>query len=181
MGSPQPFWHHGPVSWKTIFPPTGRRGWFRDEARALHLLCTQVFPGGSDGKESACNAGDSGLIPGLWGSPAEENDYPLRYSCLENLMDRGIWQATVHGVTKSRIQLSNWHLFLLLLHQLHLRTSGIRSQRLGTPGLDNQALCDYLLQRYLRYRIVLFSVLKRESSRKQINGCQGLRAEGNGE
>jgi len=78
------------------------------------------------------------LIPGLGGSPAEGNDYPLQYSGLENLMDRGAWQATVHGVTNSRIWLSNWHLFLLLLHQLHLKTSGIRSQRLGTPGLDNQ-------------------------------------------
>ena len=64
---------------------------------------SMVFPGGSDGKESACNAGDPGLIPGLGGSPAEGNDYPLQYSGLENLMDRGAWQATVHGVTNSRI------------------------------------------------------------------------------
>ena len=49
------------------------------------------FPGGSDGKESAWNAGDLGLIPGLERSPGEGNDCPLQYSCLENSMDRGIW------------------------------------------------------------------------------------------
>ena len=58
------------------------------------------FPGGSDGKESACNAGDPGSIPGSGRSPGEVNGYPLQYSCLENPMDRGALQATVHGVTK---------------------------------------------------------------------------------
>ena len=61
----------------------------------------RVFPGGSDGKESACNAGDPGSIPGSGRSPGEVNGYPLQYSCLENPMDRRAWQATVHGVTKS--------------------------------------------------------------------------------
>ena len=60
------------------------------------------FPGGSDGKESACNAGDPGLIPGLGRSPEEKNGNPLQYSCLENSMDRGDWWALVHGVAKSR-------------------------------------------------------------------------------
>ena len=49
------------------------------------------FPGGSDGKESACNAGDLGSIPGLGGSPGEENDNPLQNPCLENSMDRRVW------------------------------------------------------------------------------------------
>ena len=49
------------------------------------------FPGGSDVKESTCNAGDLGLIPGSGRSPGEGNDYPLQYSCLENFMDRGAW------------------------------------------------------------------------------------------
>ena len=53
------------------------------------------------GKESAHNAGDPDLIPGLGRSLGEGNGYPLQYSCLENLMDRGTWRATVHGVTKS--------------------------------------------------------------------------------
>ena len=62
------------------------------------------FPGGSDGKESACNAGDLGLIPGLQRSPGEGKGYPLQYSGLENDMD-----CIVHGVTKSQTQLSNLH------------------------------------------------------------------------
>ena len=49
------------------------------------------FPGGSDGKESACNAGDPSLIPGSGRSPGEGNDSPLQYSCLEKFMDRGAW------------------------------------------------------------------------------------------
>ena len=60
------------------------------------------FPGGSDGKESACNAGDPGLISGSGRSPGEGNGYPFQYSCLHNSMDRGAWWVTVHGVTKSR-------------------------------------------------------------------------------
>ena len=60
------------------------------------------FPHGSVGKESACNAGEPGSIPGLRRSPEEGNGNPLQYSCLENTMDRGAWQATVHGVAKSK-------------------------------------------------------------------------------
>ena len=65
------------------------------------------FPCSLVGKESACNAGDLGLIPGLGRLPGEGNGNSLQYSCLENLMDRGAWQATVHGVAKSRTQLSD--------------------------------------------------------------------------
>ena len=53
------------------------------------------FPGGSDGKECACDARDLGLIPGSGRSPGEGDGYPLQYSCLENPMDRGAWRATV--------------------------------------------------------------------------------------
>ena len=59
------------------------------------------------GKKSAQNAGDLGLIPGLGRSPGGGNSNPLQYSCLENLMDGGAWRATVHGVSKSRTQLSD--------------------------------------------------------------------------
>ena len=59
------------------------------------------FLGGSDGKDSACNAGDPGSVPESGRSPGEGNGYPLQYSCLENSMDRGAWQAIVHGVTKA--------------------------------------------------------------------------------
>ena len=58
------------------------------------------FPGGSDGKESACNGGDPSSIPGLGRSPGGGHGNPLQYSCLENPMDRGAWQAVVHGVAK---------------------------------------------------------------------------------
>ena len=60
------------------------------------------FPGGSDGKESSCNAGNLGLISELGRSPGEGNGNPLQYSCLENPMDRGACQATIHGVAKSQ-------------------------------------------------------------------------------
>ena len=67
------------------------------------------FPGGSDGKESACSAGDPGSIPRLERSPGEGNGNPLQYSCLQNSMDRGAWWSTVHGVAKCRTQVSNFY------------------------------------------------------------------------
>ena len=67
-----------------------------------------LFPGDSDSKASAHNAGDPGLIPGLGRSPGEGNGNPLQYSCLENSMDGGTWWATVHGVAKSQTRLSNF-------------------------------------------------------------------------
>ena len=73
------------------------------------------FVCGSAGKESP-NARDLGSIPGSGKSPGEGNYYPLQYSCLENSMDRGAWQATVHGVTKSQKQLSNFHFHEALKH-----------------------------------------------------------------
>ena len=66
-----------------------------DELVSPHA--TSGFPGGSDGKESACNATDLGSIPGLGRFPGEGNGNPLQYSRLENPKDRGAWQATVHG------------------------------------------------------------------------------------
>ena len=65
-------------------------------------------PGGSDGKESACSAGDQGSIPGSGRSPGEGNSNPFQYSCLENPMDGGAWRATVREVTKSRTWPSNF-------------------------------------------------------------------------
>ena len=66
------------------------------------------FPGGSEVKVSACNAGDLGSIPGLGRSPGEGNGNPLQYSCLENPMVGGAWWPTVHGATKSRTRLSDF-------------------------------------------------------------------------
>ena len=59
------------------------------------------FPGGSDSKEYACSVGDLGSVPGLRRSSRERNGYPVQHSCLGNSVDRGAWQGTVYGVTKS--------------------------------------------------------------------------------
>ena len=66
------------------------------------------FFGGSEGKASACNAGDLGLIPGSGRCPGDVNGNPLQYSCLENPMDGGAWWATVYGVTRSRTRLRDF-------------------------------------------------------------------------
>ena len=64
------------------------------------------FPADSVDEKSACNAGDPSSVPGSERSLGEGNGKPLQYSCLENLMGRGAWQAAVHGITKSRTGLS---------------------------------------------------------------------------
>ena len=70
-------------------------------------LQESTFPGSSDSKKSTCNLGDLGSIPGLGRFPGEGNGNPLQYSCLENPMDRGARQATVHEIAKTQIQLSD--------------------------------------------------------------------------
>ena len=69
--------------------------------RALHIM---GFPGGSDGKESVCNAGDPDSIPGLGRSPGGGHGNPPQYSCLESPMDGGAWGATVPGVKQSPLR-----------------------------------------------------------------------------
>ena len=98
------------MSWQRV-----RHGW----ATKLNWICHykyvcifawvthEDFPGSSEGKESASNAEDPDLIPWLERSPGEGNGNPLQYSCLENSMDRGAWQSTVPGVTKSVTWLSD--------------------------------------------------------------------------
>ena len=73
---------------------------------SVHHTWTSLGLGGSDSKESACNAGDPGLIPGSGGSCGEGIDSLLQYSCLENSMDREACQPTVHGVTNSQTQMN---------------------------------------------------------------------------
>ena len=71
------------------------------------LIIFMGFPSGSDCKESTCNAGDSGSIPRSGRTSGEGNGYPLQYSCMGNPMDKGAWQATIHGVKKSQTRLRN--------------------------------------------------------------------------
>ena len=75
---------------------------------------TQFFPGGSNAKESTCDAGDPGLIPRSGRSPGAGNGYPLQCSCLENSMDTGAWQATVDGVARIGHDLATNTFFLIL-------------------------------------------------------------------
>ena len=112
-----------------------------------------AFPGGSDGKESAWNAGDLGLIPELGRSPGGGHGNPLQYSCLENPMDRGAWRSTVHGVTESRTGL-----IASVLTHAHTRlsfssddgkrsecrkstsTSRIQISSISVPGMDHSKM-----------------------------------------
>ena len=91
--------------------------WVRSLKVVIHTLYIWRFildfPGGSDSKESACNVGEPRSIPGLGRYLREGSGYKLQYSFLENAMDRGSWQATMHGVTKSRIRLSDYQSFIL--------------------------------------------------------------------
>ena len=87
------------------------------------------FPGGLDGKESACNAGDLGLILGSGRSPGEGSGNLLQYSCLENPMDREAWQTTVPGISKSRIRLSDFTFILLLERKVMTNLDSVLKSR----------------------------------------------------
>ena len=76
---------------------------------SFNMALCPLFPAGSDSEESAFNAGDPGSVPELGRSPGKGNGYRLQYSCLENPLDRRAWCATVHGVAKSQIWLSDLH------------------------------------------------------------------------
>ena len=89
------FW---PGEFQGLYSPWGRK----ESDKTERLSLTHSLPDGLDGKESTHNAGDTSLVPGLERSPGEENGYPLQYSYPENSMDRGVWQATVHGIAKSQ-------------------------------------------------------------------------------
>ena len=79
--------------------------------RTITLL--KGFPGGLEGKASTCNEGDPGSIPESGRCPGEGNGNPLQYSCLEDPMEGGAWEAAVHGVAKSQTQLSNFTFLFL--------------------------------------------------------------------
>ena len=87
-----------------VYSSVGKFPWRRERLPTPVFL---GFLGGSDGKESACNAGDLGSIPGLGRSPGGGHGNPLQYSCLENPMDGGAWWATVHAFANSQTRLSD--------------------------------------------------------------------------
>ena len=92
-----------------------------------------VFPGGFPvGKESACSVRDPSSIPGSGRYPGEGNGNTLQYSCLENPMDGGTWQATVHGVSMSRTRLSDFTFFPLYMHRISVPVH----QRVQFPNTD---------------------------------------------
>ena len=90
--------------------------WVRKIPWRRERLPTPVFlgfPGDSDDKESACSAGDLDSIPGLGRSPGEGNAYPIQYSGLENSMERGAWQSTVHVFTSVQPEQAGTHAYTL--------------------------------------------------------------------
>ena len=115
------------LTWSRFNKPELEKVWPREWPRG--------FSGGSDGKESACNAGDPGLIPGLGRSPGEGNGNPLQYSCQENPMERGAWQAIVHGLAKSQTRLSASHTYIWGRSRLRYR---IRYNKNGGATLTSK-------------------------------------------
>ena len=116
------------------------------------------FPGGSDGKGSACNAGDLGLIPRLGRSPGGGHGNPLQHSCLENPMDRGAWRAAVPGVTESQTQQR-------VCSGREAQASLVSEQRSISPP-DPSLLSQYF---YNRFSFSGTTVLRRELTREYIH------------
>ena len=115
----------------------------------IYFLYYWGFPGGSDGKASAYNAGDLGWIPGSGISPGEGNGNPLQYSNLENPMDGGAWWATVHGVARVG---HDWVTSLHFIHYIHIYklTStnieySLHSQLFSRTRAQGHSSCQYFL------------------------------------
>ena len=124
----------------------------------LAIVLDVGLPGCSVGKESACNAGDLGLIPGSGRSPEEGNGNPLQYSCLENPMDREAWRATVHGVTRVGHNLAtkppnSWCVFILNFLLLQVKIVGL-------AGRERGAKIIYILCKVFRLRTKIHSLNK---------------------
>ena len=124
------------------------------------------FPGGSEVKASASNAGNPGSIPGLGRSPGEGNGNPLQYSCLENPMDGGAWQATVHGVAKTGTWLND--LTSLDFNIINLFTFNFQKHPFSPPGLNNlhNILCIYCLNLLNSKWTLVFRVSEHHNSLK---------------
>ena len=115
------------------FPVDGVILWAIMRSFYISLALTS-FPGGSEGKASACNAGDLGSIPGSGRSPGGGNGNPLQYSCRENPMDRGAWWATVHRIPKSWTRLRDFT--FIFFHFLQLKSTELSPHPVlrGTVG-----------------------------------------------
>ena len=128
--------------------------WFSYYSYAFKIVgVLSGFPGGSDGKASACNMGHLGSIPGSGRSSGEGTGTPLQYPCRENPMDGGAWEAIVHGLAKSRTRLSDFtFLSFKSLSVAHdsLWLCGPQSTRLlwpwSSPGKNTGVGCHFLLQ-----------------------------------
>ena len=96
------------------------------------------FPGGLEGKASTCNEGDPGSIPELGRSPGEGNGNPLQYSCLENPIDGGAWEAAVHGVAKSQTRLSNFAFLSFWKQKHHHKPSWNKNEKSKKINLNSQ-------------------------------------------
>ena len=122
--------HSNILAWKIPWTqePGGREAIVHGVTKSQTQLSTQTsvkwgFPCGSDCKQSSCNAGDLGLIPGQGRSPGESNGYLLQYPWLENSTDRGAWQATVHGGHKESYMtklLTHTHIYIYMIICIHL-------------------------------------------------------------
>ena len=107
-------WGSGSTRHHSLAPALGPVYTHMWDITNLPELCLWFILSGSEGKESTCDAGDPGSIPGSGRFPGERHGYPLQDSCLENSMDRGAWRVTVHGVLESRTRLSGLTLSLLI-------------------------------------------------------------------
>ena len=108
---------------------------------------TEGFPGGSDGKGSVCNVGDPGLIPGSGRPTGKGNGNLLQHSYLENPMDSGEWQATVHGTAKSQMQL-RYRCYIFFSHSSagrHLDCFCTLTSLLSCNEHENSGLCEIVI------------------------------------
>ena len=127
------------------------------------------FPGGSDGKESACSVGDLSSIPGSGRAPGEGNGNPLQYSCLENPMDGGTWQATVHELeeldTTKCLHFSRWAFFMIQLTSIHNYWKNHSLDKMDLCWQSNVSAFEYAVKTFLpRTKRLLISWLQSPSA-----------------
>ena len=153
--------------WLCIWVRQNRIPWVLKEYFNIRM----DFSAGSEGKESACNAGDLGSVTGLGGSPGKRNGNPLQYSFLENPMDGGAWQFTIHGVAESDV--TEWLHFNIRIKKFcvcHiLQKCNYRSIHLSfrfcnfkfqSKNITQSYLSFFLLQRYVSFDVTKWRLLR---------------------